>query len=279
MNAARVALLFVLLAGPRLAAQMIVSDPGLTSVAYQHSSQLAQLQGLLQQANRELALLVRYTGNPATGMARVDDLSSFVTNVGRMGQPRYRADVAAEKVRVREAMAKSENPYRRRVGTQVTVAGKAQKRNEKLYEDELRFEGSVQVARELLEVNRQHQHTLLGRLSTANDHYERADTQSELMAAAGEMQRLQALIAGADALAANLTRDLGLVETQRRIGAEDARRRRLEADRMAATLFQERMADLRQRLDKTHRQQLSASPEPEADYEKTLPWVGTKTKP
>jgi hypothetical protein len=278
MKHLRYSLLLVLVLETRLGAQMVVTDPGLTAAAYRQSAQLAQLHAALQQANRELALLVRYTGDPRTAMARADDLSTFVTNVGRMGQPKYRADLAAEKVRVREAMAKSENPYRRRVGTEVTIDGKTKKRNETLYEDELRFEGSVQVARELLEINRQHQHTLLGRLSTANDHYERADTQSELMAAAGEMQRLQALIAGADALAGNVARDLELVMAQRGVGEEDARRRRLEVEEMMADLFLQKVSELRQRREKTQRQQLAATRDAGTSYEATLPWLGVQAR-
>ncbi|MDX2185710.1 MAG: hypothetical protein SFV32_02160 [Opitutaceae bacterium] len=267
-------LLFAFLVGADCAmAQMIVNDPPLTSLAYQQVARLAELNAQLTRANGTLAELVRYTGDTRASLARVDDLSTFVTNVGRMGAPRYKVDVASSAVRVPEAMERSENPYRKSVGTAVRVRERTEKRDPRIYEDELRFEGAVTRARELLETNRAHQHTLLGRLSTANDNYERARNLADLHAAALEIQRLQALMAGADALSANLHRDISLARLEMELGRSDKRKRRAEVDRLLAIGSNEKADELRVRLEERRGRALAEGRTPRSHMEKTGPWA------
>ncbi len=219
--------LCLLLTAP-LRAQLVVTDPGVLQATIEVLGQTHRLHGEAVRANRSLETLVRYEGNPRDAVQRIERLGSFVTNIGRMGQPRYRADALARELTAEEGMVSTDNPYRTQLGENVQVYGQSQPREHQAYAERLAEESMWVGVRDQREVNRQHKHTLLGRLSTVNQKLERSDTHQEVLAAQIEMERLLTLMKGAQFLADNVQADAEARTELRRLAQEDERARNLE---------------------------------------------------
>lgn len=243
-------LLFIgLLSAAAARAQLIVSDPPLTSLAGQQLGRLVQLNAQLTQANQVLSQMWISEGDAKAAVARIEEMSSYVTNVGKMGAPKYRADTLAEAVRMPEAMNKSQNPYRTVLGRNVQVYGQRYGRDPALYEANLRREGAVSGVRDLLEINRQHQHAILGYLSTANQRLETSRTWTQLVAAQAEIERLRTLMIGAGSVGQNAVNDLQLKEAEWLIARQDEAVRVRESQALRARLAKEYAQQKRKRWE------------------------------
>lgn len=217
----------------------LVWDMRLNMVAGQQLLSLQRLNAEVLQTNQLLSTLVRHEGEPMAAVGRMADYSSFITNVGKMGAPKYAVDNLIEKANANSQMAKPSNKFDRDKDRQVQGYGKVQERDGELYRDVSMLEAASNGARELLEVNRQHQHTFLGYLSTANRHLQSSSTTSEIMAAQAEVLRLHALMTGADALSRNVASDLEIAGLQRELAREGSRRRSAEGQSLKGRQWQE----------------------------------------